>query len=53
MTFYEITQTSSIKFWCGHPQDDVTPNFFPGSKDSISWLSNGVSFAPEIYWKGG
>ena len=34
---------------CGHPQDDVMPNFFPDSKGSILGLSNEVSFVSELY----
>ena len=37
----------------GHPQDDVTPNFFANSKRPILGLSNVVSFVPEILWKDG
>ena len=37
----------------GHPQDDVTPNFFANSECPILGLSNEVSFAPEILRKDG
>ena len=35
----------------GHPQVDVTPNFFANSERPIKGLSNEISFVPEILWK--
>ena len=37
---------------CGHPQNNVIPNFFPDSKCSLKGLSNNVSFIPDYLGQG-